>query len=272
MRSLNLTLTDTEMFPARLCKITRLDGTVLRIAEAETQITVSGDTFAPLDGCQISGIKHVLGGDLPSVEISFVHADGGTIDTGDLGMGVWDGASVTIYVIDRNNITTLGTPLFTGSIQPVTFDIHGRGSFDIRGLAAKAEGFIQTYQPMCRTDLFSTLCGLTAASFAKACVVATIPDRFTITISGMSSPPVDNWFNQGVLVSSSGKKLEIAKWVNATSTVKLYLPVADLLQVSEGLTLYPGCDKTIATCQSKFSNAINFQGEPHFLGAAAVKG
>ena len=40
-----------------------------------------------------------------------------------------------------------------------------------------------------------------------------------------------------------------------------------------GLTLWPGCDKRIATCHGKFNNALNFQGEPHSIGVyAAIAG
>jgi uncharacterized phage protein (TIGR02218 family) len=277
MRNFNLSLTDTVLFPARLVKITRLDGAVLRIAEAETSVTVtegaSSQTYAPLPGSEISAVRHVLGGDVPSLEIRFTHSDGGTIDTQDLALGRWDGAAVVVYVVDRNNLTSVGDPLFTGTIQPITFDVLRSGSFDIRGVGASGESVIQTYQPMCRTDLFSTLCGLTAASFAKTCTVASIDSRFGITVSGMSSPPADGWFDQGIGVAgTSGTKFEIARWVNSSSRVTLYLPLCRLLIVGETLTLYPGCDKTIATCNAKFSNSINFQGEPHFLGVNAFGG
>ena len=31
-------------------------------------------------------------------------------------------------------------------------------------------------------------------------------------------------------------------------------------------TVTAGCDKTVATCSAKFSNAINFRGFPHMPG------
>jgi uncharacterized phage protein (TIGR02218 family) len=272
MRSLNIDLTARVLFPVRLVKLTRLDGTILRIAEHDTSLTVDGNAFSPLKGCEISAIEHMIGGDVPSVEIKFAHSSGGTIDTEAVARGLWDGADVLMYLIDRTSISTLGDPIFTGSIQPVQFDINGRGTFDCRGHAAKAESFIQTYQPMCRTDVGSELCQVDLSTFAKTCAVASIIDKFNITVSGMASPPADDWFNQGHLVAASGKKFEIARWVNSSSKVTFYLPVADLLEAAESLTLYPGCDKTAATCLSKFSNIINFQGEPHFLGAAAALG
>jgi uncharacterized phage protein (TIGR02218 family) len=274
LRSFPVTFTSATLFLARLVEITRLDGTVLRIADADASITVSAQTFAPLPGCIISAVKHILNGDMPSMQIQFAHSDGGTLDTADLNNAVWDGASVVMSVVDRSSLSTLGDPLFTGTIDTVTLDpIGGGGSFDIRGLAARAESFIQTYQPMCRTDLFSTLCQLNPASYAKTATVGTPTDRFNFPVSGMSSPPADGWFNQGTFVTASGFKAVVANWTLSSLTVTTYQPVClSRLTAGEGITLYPGCDKTGATCRTKFNNKINFQGEDHFLGINSIVG
>jgi len=272
MRSYNLPLTGTTIFPARLARITRSDGTVLRIAEAETSITVDAQTYVPLPGCEIMGVKHILGGDKPSLQINFSHSDGGVIDTFDLNVGLWDGAEVILYVVDRNNLTTLGDPLFTGSVQPIVLNpIGATGSFDIRGLSAKAESIAQRYSPMCRTDLFSSLCQVDPDAWDHTGTVGTIIDRFNITVAGLGSPPVDGWFNQGVGETAAGIKFEIGNWVFSTLQLTTYLPVCALFTPGEALTLWPGCDKTVGPngC-GRFSNWINMQAEPHFKGAQAM--
>jgi len=272
MRSYNLTLAATTIFPARLARITRADGTELRIAEAEESITVAAEVFVPLPGCEIMGVKHMLGGDRPSLQVNFSHSDGGVIDTYDLNVGLWDGADVVLYVVDRNNLTALGDPLFTGSIQPIVLNpIGATGSFDIRGLSAKAEAVAQRYSPMCRTDLFSSTCQLDPDAWSHTGTVGTILDRFNITVAGLGSPPADGWFNQGIGETASGIRFEIGNWQLGSLQLTTYLPVALLFAAGEALTLWPGCDKTIGPngC-GKFNNYINFQGEPHFLGAQAM--
>jgi len=272
MRSFNLDLSATTLFPARLVKITRRDDTILRVAEAETSITVDGETFVPLAGCEIMGVKHIIGGEMPSLQINFAHSDGGTIDTFDLSVGLWDGADVVLYVVDRNNLTTLGDPLFTGSIQPITLNpIGATGSFDIRGVGAQAEAVIQRYSPMCRTDLFSSTCQVDPDAWDHAGTIGTIIDRFNVTIAGLASPPADGWFNQGTGETVAGIKFEIANWIQSSLKLTTYLPVSALFTVGEAVTLWPGCDKTTgANGCGKYSNYINFQGEPHFLGAQAM--
>ena len=69
----------------------------------------------------------------------------------------------------------------------------------------------------------------------------------------------------------AGPSFEIANWTQSSQLVTSYLPSIRFLTVGANLTLYPGCDKTLGVngC-AKFSNQLNFQGEPHFLGTAAA--
>jgi uncharacterized phage protein (TIGR02218 family) len=274
MKSFPITLNQKTLFPARLVKITRLDGVVLRIAEADESLVVDGNTFAPLPGAEISAVKHILNGDMPSMEIKFAHSVGGTLDTTELNDGFWDGAAVLVYLVDRASLSILGDPLFKGVIDTVTVDaIEGSCSFDIRGLAAQAEAFIQTYQPMCRTDLFSSLCQINKTLWAQTGTIDTIVDRFNFTVAGLSSPPADGWFNQGTFETASGFKELIANWDLGTLTITTYQPrCLARLTAGQGLTLYPGCDKTGTTCRVKFNNKGNFQGEDHFLGINSIVG
>src|SRR5580765_340169 len=134
MKTLPLTLTDRVVRPARLLVITRRDGIVMRIAEAQSAITVSGNVYAPLAGCEISAVKHTIGGETPSLEIRAAHNSTGTaaFDTAEIDIGLYDAAEVQLYIIDRNNPVTLGL-MFSGTIQPIEYDVAGRVSFDVRG-------------------------------------------------------------------------------------------------------------------------------------------
>jgi len=274
MRDYNITLTSTNLFLARVVKITRLDGFILRIAEAEQSLTVSAQTFSPLPGAEISAVKHALNGEVGSMEIRFAHSDGGTLDTAELNTGFWDGATVQLYLVDRLTLPALGDPMFTGLIDAVNIDpIGSSGDFDIRGLAVQAEAFIQTFQPMCRTDLFSSLCQLDETAFDHVGTVGTIIDRFNFTVAGLGAPPADGWFNQGTFVTASGFKGVVANWILSSLKITMYQPQClARLTAGEAITLYPGCDKTGTTCRTKFNNKINFQGEDHFLGINSIVG
>jgi len=272
MRDYNIALTSTTLFLARVVRVTRLDGAVLRIAEADESITASAETFVPLPGSEISAVKHMINGEVGSMEIRFGHSEGGTLDTAQLNGGFWDGASVQMYLVDRSSATTLGDPIFTGVIDTVSLNLIGsQGSFDIRGLTVQTEAFIQTYQPMCRTDLFSVLCSLNPADWDHAGTVGTIHDRFNFSVAGLGAPPADGWFNQGTFVTASGFKGVIANWIQSSLKITMYLPqCVARLTAGESITLYPGCDKTGTMCRERYGNKLNFQGEDHFLGIKSI--
>jgi uncharacterized phage protein (TIGR02218 family) len=269
MKTLPLTLTDRVVKPARLLVITRRDGTVLRIAEAQSAITAGGNVYTPLSGCEISAVKHTIGGDTPSLEIRAAHNNSSTavFNTAVIDIGLYDAAAVELYIVNRANPTTLGL-MFSGTIQPVTYDISGQVSFDVRGPSVGAgTGYIQRFAPMCRTDLFSALCGVDPDAYDMAATVVSIVNRFNFIVS---ISPADNYLNGGTVQTSTGVAFEIAAQVGASLTA--FLPCHRVLAVGMSITVWPGCDKRIATCNSKFGNALNFQGEPHSIGVYAASG
>lgn len=258
-------------FPARLCVITRRDGAVFRIAESDETITIDGHSYVVVDGLQVSAVKHTGNGEMPSCEIVAVHSSTSTFDTAVIDAGLFDAAAVQIYVVDRMNLT--GTPglLFTGAIANISYNTSNQVSFQVKGAAAFARILMtQKRSPMCRTDLFSTLCGVDKTAYDVTTTVGAIVTAFSFTVTGALAQ-ADGYFNQGVLVTSGGSSFEIANWVQSTQTITSYLPSSRLLTVGGTITLYPGCDKTLGVngCP-KFSNQLNFQGEPHFLGTAAA--
>lgn len=159
MLDLPLTLTDTTLKPSRLVTITRLDGTVIRVAEAQSAITVSGDTWTPLAGFQLSAGRWAIGGEAASMQIDAALSVGGTFDLYEVVDGKFDAADVEVHVVNRSGPSTKGL-LFSGRIEPVRFGaLHNNVRFDVRGHAVKARWpFSWTFGPMCRTELGSKLC------------------------------------------------------------------------------------------------------------------
>ena len=257
-------------FPARVGVITRLDGNIIRFAESDEAIVVSGDTFAVVPGLQVSAVKHTANGDVPSCQMVAVYGDNFTFDSADIDIGLFDGASVQIYIVNRLDLSRKGL-LFTGFISDISCDpIAHQASFDVKGPSVASRILMtQKRSPMCRTDLFSVLCGADKTAYDVAATVATIEGAFVFTVSGLAQ--ADGYFNQGVGVTANGVAFEIANWVQSTQTFTTYLPCQRFLSVSLGLTLYPGCDKTLgANGCFKFGRQLSYQGEPHFLGTAAA--
>lgn len=266
-----LDITDAAVgFPARLCKITRTDGTIIRFAESDEDVVVGAETYSPIPGLAVSAVKHTGNGEVPSCQIIAVHKTNGVVSTPDLDVGLFDAAAVQMYIVDRKNLTRKGL-LFTGAIANISYTVENIVVFDVKGPAVSAKILMtQKRSPMCRTDLFSVLCGVNKVSYAISTTVSAVVNQFSFSVTG-SIAHADGYFNQGVCVTANGAAFELGNWVQSTQTLTAYSPCDRLLSAGTALTIYPGCDKTLgaAGC-AKFSNQLNFQGEPHFLGTAAA--
>lgn len=84
----------------------------------------------------------------------------------------------------------------------------------------------------------------------------------------------DGYLDGGVVTwisgDNDGRSTEVKEWTSASSTIALHLPMAELVQVGDKLSVYAGCDKQVNTCQAKFNNVLNFRGEPHLPGQASL--
>ena len=80
----------------------------------------------------------------------------------------------------------------------------------------------------------------------------------------------DDYFQEGHLLwtkgGNKGLSMEVKSYDDATRLLTLFLQMRGPVTVGDEFTILPGCDKTIATCNAKFGNSINFQGEPDVPG------
>jgi hypothetical protein len=105
------------------------------------------------------------------------------------------------------------------------------------------------------------------ASFKKTTTVdgATSGGRVIIPTSVTD---VDGYYDGGLLVwetgPNAGRSQEIKSW--AAGVLNLFQRPTSIPQVGDRFTIHPGCDKTRSTCSTKFSNILNFRGEPDVPG------
>lgn len=107
-------------------------------------------------------------------------------------------------------------------------------------------------------------------SWTRHATISSVTDQATFVLSVSEARAVDDWFNGGGFIFESGENagfaIEIRDWVQSSNTITIFLPAPFLVTAGVKVRLYPGCDKRSETCSSRFSNILNFRGEPFIPG------
>jgi hypothetical protein len=119
------------------------------------------------------------------------------------------------------------------------------------------------YTAQCRFALYSSQCTMIAANFAvPALVTAASPSTAVFNVDAVAQ--ADNYFALGNCVFTSGQnaglRLMPRSSVHGTGLISLIAPMPFPIAPGDGVTLYPGCDKTVSTCTNKFNNRNNHGG------------
>jgi uncharacterized protein len=122
-------------------------------------------------------------------------------------------------------------------------------------------------QAGCRHTLFDVNCAIAAAPFFPGACPATVAagssrQSIITTASIGAAPP---FFTQGLITLLTGFNAGLSfsiKQQLSTTSLQLANAMPLPLAIGDTFVALPGCDKTAATCSSKFGNLINFGGQP----------
>lgn len=243
-------------------RIHRKDGVTLGFTTHDRDIRFGGILHRAAPGMLPSAIRKTidLADDEAEVEGALGHD---TIRPGDLAAGRFDGARVETGVIDWETFETAS--LYSGSIGSVRQDAAG---FSAQLRSAKADLEVDPVpraSPSCRARFCGPGCSLSVQAFTqRASVVAIDRTANTLLLDIADHTP----FVLGELRFLDGPQTGLPMRILAQRASGLELE--ELLdtecQPGQRVSIRQGCDKTVATCASRFGNAINFQGEPFLPG------
>ena len=112
------------------------------------------------------------------------------------------------------------------------------------------------YQIQCRHALYGTACGVNKDNFAAAGTIDTV-DNVTLTVTGADAQTNGYWV--GGMIEFGGVFRFIVGHEGTTIRLWRDLPGAG---VGDTVTLYPGCNRSLAQCDERFSNSVNHGGFP----------
>jgi uncharacterized phage protein (TIGR02218 family) len=154
--------------------------------------------------------------------------------------------------------------LWMGRILNVTLNNESAGIHcESVYTSLKRVGLRRLYQKGCPHVVYGAGCALDRNTFKAVKTVSSVAG--TVITLGSMGAFADGYFAGGYLewesVTGYFERRAIRSQVGAVVTLSFPLPG---LAASASVNLYPGCDHTLVTCNTKFSNRLNYGGMPYF--------
>jgi uncharacterized phage protein (TIGR02218 family) len=252
-------------------RITRNDGTRWGFTDHDRDLAFDGTQFEAATGFTASEIKDALGLAVDNLEVSSA-LKSDRLNEDDLAAGLFDDAAVEIWRVNWAD-TEQRVLMRSGSLGEVRRSGPAFAA-EVRGLAhylQQPKG--RLFQSGCDADLGDARCGidLDDPAFRGTGTVVTAAGARLLTASGLSAY-ADGWFTRGLLTFTSGQNAGRAQEVKrhaltgSTATIELWHPAPHPITPADTFSITAGCDKQLATCRSRFANALNFRGFPHMPG------
>lgn len=243
-------------------RIYRRDGVTLGFTTHDRDLWFDGIRHRAAPGMLPSAIRRTIGfdDDESEVEGAISHA---AISAVDLAEGRFDGARVESGIVGWEQLEA--ATLHSGSIGTVAQEA---GGFSAQLKSAKADlqvDPIPLSSPGCRARFCGPDCALNPQAYERiARILSVDADANRIVTDLVDHRP----FAFGELRFLDGPKTgDDARILTATEGfLVLDRPLDPATVGGTRVRLREGCDKTVATCASKFGNARNFRGEPFLPG------
>ncbi|AYJ86206.1 DUF2163 domain-containing protein [Sphingomonas paeninsulae] len=257
------------------------DGSVLRTTNADVALTFGGFAFAscaPI--CTRSKVTLKIGVEVDSMQVTVSptatdmlsglpwpqaarqgYLDGGTLLVETAYLTTWP--------------TVIGTiPIFQGQLSDV---VPSRSEIAVTvksALELLSQNFPRNvYQSVCDHTVYDAGCTLTKSTYSFGSSVTGSPAS-TTTFLDTGLTQAAGYFDQGVLTFLSGALAGIKRTVKAydgAGGFTFALPLPSIPATGVTISVFAGCDRTKATCLSKFANTIHFRGTPYVPTPESVR-
>jgi uncharacterized phage protein (TIGR02218 family) len=260
----------SEVSTLAMCwKVTATDGTVLAFTSYDQNILFSSVTYVSSAGGSPSAVATTGALNVDNVDLDML-LDALGFTAADLAAGVWDFATIDVFIVNYADLTQAEVKLRRGKVGQVSVK---RGSFlaEVRGLLQYyTTQLLETYQPGCQADLGDSRCTVNLAPFTITGSVTALTVGNSRIFTDSARAEALGYFDGGLLTWTSGLNdglsMEVKTYTLVGTSIALVLGMPHALGVGDTYTMYAGCDKSLSGtqgCKVKFNNVVNFRGFPH---------
>jgi len=257
---------------ATFWRIVRRDGVTLGFVTHDRDLWFAGVNHRTAPGMIPSAIHRSADFEPDNAEVHGALSHD-SIAASDLARGRFDGAQIVIGLVDWETLETRS--IYRGRIGEVSEEA---GGFSAALLSRKEElrrDPVPRTSPSCRAEFCGPGCTLSAARFTHdAVLTATSQAANAVSLTCQASPAQ---LAGGMLRWLDGPYAGATMLITGTSTIQdaggadlpallLGSPLDQLIPPGSRVLVREGCDRTLATCATRFANAVNFQGEPFLPG------
>ncbi|MFC4291508.1 DUF2163 domain-containing protein [Sphingorhabdus arenilitoris] len=246
-------------------RLERRDGVTIGFTSHDRDVEIDGLLYRASPGMEPSTISESLGLENNGLEITGM-VSGDAISEEDLSAGRWNGCALSVFLFDWTQPAAGKRILAQGELGQVSYSDE---SFQVEldSAAARLSAPAVPYtSPGCRASFCGGDCGLNQARFRHMRTVSHVDGEQIIFQDQLPGNPNDfaygylRWLDGG----NSGDISDI--YISDEDSVALAAVPEFEVRPGARVILVEGCDKSIATCATRFSNAVNFRGEPHLPG------
>lgn len=246
---------------ARLMKIVRTDSVSFFFTSHDEDILWAGDTYVAVGGFTNSAIKANTGLSVDNLEVQTILDSAGFTED-DIIAGLFDFATFEIFDVNYKSLGDGRTIRRTGIIGEYRHNAPS-AQIELRGLMQYLQQRVgRLLMKKCDADLGDTRCGVVLASFTVTGLVTSVASRIQFNVD---TPPAAAG---GLFTFTSGNNNNLSMEVRTVSgnTIQLVQPIPYDIAVNDTYSVYRGCSKTPAICNSVFNNIVNHRGIPFLPG------
>lgn len=249
-----------------LCwRVQRRDGLCLGFTSHDRELVIDHLRYRAAPGMLPSAIRLTDGFEAHTLDVAGALSSD-AITEEDLSTGRWDGATVSIFMVDWENPAGAQIPLARGVLGDVS--ALGNGfSAELRGPSALLDRPVsEQTSPECRAELGDRRCRVDMADRRRLTRIMSVPAEDVVEVAEASVQP--NAYGYGRLRWVGGRNGGLESTVLSSEGTRLTLrePSAYPPRPGELVEIIEGCDRSFATCGARFANTANFRGEPHLPG------